>query len=77
MRAIMLLSALALAAAIPVRPAIAAHAGAPYTNVDHSNDAGNNTGDSEIDKLNAQQLNSNYYRDHPVPMPGQPIVPGR
>ena len=38
----------------------AAHAGAPYTNVDHSNDMGNDTGDSQVDGLNAGQLNENY-----------------
>lgn len=38
----------------------AAHAGAPYTNVDHSNDAGNDTGDSRVEGLNAGQLNENY-----------------
>ena len=39
----------------------AAHAGAPYTNVDHSNDLGNDTGDSRVDKLNGSQLNENYH----------------
>ena len=43
------------------RPALAAHAGAPYTNVDHSNDAGNDTGDSQVEGLNARQLNQNYW----------------
>jgi len=38
----------------------AAHAGAPYTNVDHSNDMGNDTGDSQVESLNAGQLNENY-----------------
>jgi hypothetical protein len=41
-------------------PAMAAHAGAPYTNVDHSNDDGNATGDSRVDALNSGQLNKNY-----------------
>jgi hypothetical protein len=40
--------------------ALAAHAGAPYTNVDHSNDMGNDTGDSKVEDLNAGQLNENY-----------------
>jgi hypothetical protein len=40
--------------------AFAAHAGAPYTNVDHSNDAGNDTGDSRVEGLNSAQLNENY-----------------
>jgi hypothetical protein len=43
------------------RPALAAHAGAPYTNVDHRNDRGNNTGDSQIDGLNQRQLDQNYW----------------
>ena len=42
-------------------PAMAAHAGAPYTNVDHSNDMGNATGDSRVDGLNSAQLNENYH----------------
>jgi hypothetical protein len=41
-------------------PAQAANADAPYSNVDRSNDAGNNTGDSRVDTLNAGQLNRNY-----------------
>ena len=39
--------------------AYAANAAHPYSNVDHRNDAGNNTGDSQVDRLNAQQLQSN------------------
>jgi hypothetical protein len=35
-------------------PALAAHAGAPYSNVYHSNDIGNDT-------LNSAQLNENYH----------------
>jgi len=51
-------------------PAMAAHAGAPYSNVDHSNDMGNDTGDSRVDSLNSAQLNQNYRGPvelHPVP----------
>lgn len=54
------------AAARPPMPPIAtpvelaADAGHPYSNVDHSNDAGNDTGDSQIESLNEQQLNGNY-----------------
>ena len=51
-------------------PAMAAHAGAPYTNVDHSNDMGNNTGNSQVDGLNSAQLDENYRGPvewHPVP----------
>ncbi len=45
------------------RPALAAHAGAPYTNVDPSNDRGNNTGDSQVEGLNERQLDQNYWRN--------------
>jgi hypothetical protein len=37
----------------------AANAGNPYGNVNHANDAGNDTGDSQVDRLNEQQLDSN------------------
>lgn len=55
-------AAVALLPAFALAPsaAFAAHAGAPYSNVDHSNDMGNNTGDSQVDGLNAGQLNENY-----------------
>jgi hypothetical protein len=49
--------------AVTARPALAAHAGAPYTNVDPSNDRGNNTGDSQVEGLNERQLDQNYWRD--------------
>jgi hypothetical protein len=54
--AVMLVPAFALAPSA----AFAAHAGAPYSNVDHSNDMGNDTGDSQVEGLNAGQLNENY-----------------
>jgi hypothetical protein len=38
----------------------AANAGAPYTNIDRSNDRGNDTGDSRVDGLNSAQLGDNY-----------------
>ncbi len=52
--------ALAPALALTPSPVLAAHAGDPYRNVDHSNDMGNNTGDSQVDGLNASQLDQNY-----------------
>jgi hypothetical protein len=52
--------ALAPAFALMPSPVLAAHAGAPYENVDHSNDAGNDTGDSKVGGLNSGQLNQNY-----------------
>ena len=45
------------------QPAMAAHAGAAYTNVDPRNDRGNDTGDSQIEGLNERQLDQNYWRD--------------
>ncbi len=58
------LLALALAAfglgSLAAPAARAANADNPYGNVDHTNDAGNNTGDSRIDSLNNGQLNRNY-----------------
>jgi hypothetical protein len=55
-------AAVAIVPAFVLAPAagFAAHAGAPYTNVDHSNDMGNDTGDSQVESLNAGQLNENY-----------------
>ena len=52
-RSLMLAAVPALAPGV----AFAAHAGAPYTNVDHSNDMGNDTGDSRVEGLNSAQLN--------------------
>ena len=43
---------------------LAANANNPYGNVDHRNDAGNDTGDSRVDQLNAAQL------DGSAPRPG-------
>ena len=54
--AIVLAAAVIFAAPLGARAANADH---PYQNVDHSNDAGNNTGDSQVDRLNQAQLNSN------------------
>ncbi len=70
MKAAVILSTLALATGVSIHPAFAAHAGAPYKNVNHKNDAGNDTGDSKVDQLNAAQLNSNYQGTNPPPTPG-------
>jgi hypothetical protein len=53
-------------------------AGAPYTNVDHRN-RGNDTGDSQIEKLNQGQLDQNYWRNaqRPGGVPNQPYYPPR
>ena len=47
--------------------ALAANADHPYQNIDHSNDAGNNTGDARVDRLNQAQLNSDG-----IPAPSYP-----
>ena len=61
MRTIILLSGLALGTAVALAPGQgrAANAGHPYQNVDHSNDKGNDTGDSKVEGLNAAQLDEN------------------
>ncbi|WP_158741998.1 hypothetical protein [Acidisphaera sp. L21] len=54
--------ALALAGALALAAPLAAHAANadhPYQNVDRRNDAGNNTGDSQVDRLNQSQLDNN------------------
>jgi hypothetical protein len=61
----------ALAAPMPV--AWAADAAHPYSNIDHSNDAGNDTGDSQVESLNQQQLNENYQGPYYY---GSPPPPG-
>jgi hypothetical protein len=53
--------AIALAPVFALSPAAhAAHAGDPYRNVDHSNDMGNDTGDSRVEGFNAGHLDENY-----------------
>lgn len=74
MRTALLLPVLAVSfaagLAIAAAPASAARAGAPYTNVDKRVDAGNDTGDSQVDALNAAQLNANYQPGMNGAMPG-------
>ncbi len=56
------------------RPIIAvADARHPYSNIDHSVDAGNDTGDLQVDILNEQQLNENYRGPYYY---GRPPPPG-
>jgi hypothetical protein len=54
--------AFAIGAGVAMAPghANAADARNPYGNVDHRVDAGNNTGDSQVDQLNNAQLDQNY-----------------
>ncbi len=60
--------------------AIAANANNPYANVDHRVDAGNNTGDTQVDVLNQAQLNGggpvapNGYDRSPPATPRGPVA---
>ena len=60
---------LAVASVLAFAPlsAYAAHAGAPYVNVNPRNDWGNDTGDSQIEGLNERQLDQNYWRNAQQP----------
>ena len=62
-----------VAGLIPL-PSHAANWHHPYTNVDRTNDAGNDTGDSQVDRLNAAQLNQNY--SGPWYFPNGRLAPG-
>ena len=77
MKSILLASAAILAVAVFTAPsAQAANARNPYGNVDRSNDRGNNTGDSEVDRLNDMQLDRNYTGPrYPVGTPPPPPTP--
>ena len=54
---VLLAMALAVAPALALTPSpvLAANADAPYQNVDHSNDKGNDTGDSQVEGLNVHR----------------------
>mgnify|MGYP000058205493 CR=1 FL=1 len=54
------LASLAILAIGASAPAQAANARNPYGNVDRRNDAGNDTGNAEVDRLNDMQLERNY-----------------
>ena len=69
--------AVAMGSALYAAPSVAANARKPYSNVDKRNDKGNDTGDSQVDKLNQQQLDSvrsqsGYVTGAPQPMMGAP-----
>ncbi len=52
--------------------AFAANANNPYSNVDHRNDAGNNTGDAQVESLNQGQLNGTGLTPAPFRLPSPP-----
>jgi hypothetical protein len=68
-------AALGLGTALAPSQAQAANANNPYGNIDHSNDMGNDTGDSQVEGLNAQQTDENYRGPLQVrPPSGAPMV---
>lgn len=79
MRLVLTVLALAFAGA----PAMAANARHPYANIDRRVDAGNDTGDSQVDQLNRAQLDENFYGGRQetgpglggYPAPGYPMPP--
>ncbi len=58
--------AAALALALAPVPAPAANADNPQGNIDRSNDAGDDTGDSKVDELNKGQLDENQGQAKPA-----------
>ena len=77
MKSLLLLPAIAFGAAFALsgNSAQAANAKHPYQNVDHRNDAGNDTGDSKVDALNSGQLDSNYHGPMESRAPATPSAP--
>ncbi len=77
MKTILCIGAVLLATLIPAT-AWAANARNPYGNVNRANDAGNDTGDSQVEALNQAQLNAaRGYAPPPVvfvPPPPYPYV---
>ncbi len=62
--------------AVIAGPVMAANARNPYGNIDRRVDEGNDTGNSQVDQLNAAQLDQNYYRNHGgAPMNGAMPMP--
>jgi len=56
MKATLVAFALALGIGSVASPVLAANARHPYQNIDRRVDAGNPTGDDQVDRLNSQQL---------------------
>ncbi len=72
MRNLILASAFALVGVVGLTApsAQAANARHPYSNVDHRNDKGNNTGDDQVERLNAMQLDQARAGAGAAPMMG-------
>ena len=67
-----LVTALALTIAVGAVPALAANARQPYANIDRRIDRGNDTGDSRVESLNQQQLDS--VRSQSGVIVGAPVI---
>jgi hypothetical protein len=70
-----ILGAAVLLAMLGWNPAWGADAAHPYTNVNHANDAGNDTGDSKVEALNQAQLSGNPPSPGYAPMQPQGAAP--
>ena len=57
--------ALTFAAGVAASPSFAADWRHPYSNIDHRVDNGNNTGDSQVDRLNQAELSQNGHGNDP------------
>ena len=66
------ITVLTLALAIVAAPAMAANADQPYQNIDKSNDAGNSTGNFQVDPLNRSQLDENQRTPPPGTVTTEP-----
>ena len=64
-----------LAAQLLATPVWAANARNPYGNVNHANDAGNDTGDSQVQALNQAQLDQAQAPSAPYPYSYAPARP--
>jgi hypothetical protein len=70
MKATLIAFALAIGVGSVASPVLAANARHPYQNIDRRVDAGNPTGDDQVDRLNQQQLNGGGL-GNPSGMPSQ------
>ena len=57
---------------LAMNPASAANARHPYENIDHRVDRGNDTGDSQVERLNQAQLNQTGTVGTAMPSPRMP-----
>jgi len=70
MKAALIAFALAIGAGYAASPVLAANARHPYQNIDRRVDAGNPTGDDQVDRLNEQQLRGGGLGNPSMPSQG-------